>query len=165
MLRRALPEDAERIARWLSDPDITRYLTSNLRGGTMTGQLVQMGLRRRDQAWFVFGEGENAAPLGLVALDSIDAGDGVANLWFVLGEQVVQRRGLTSRAIDALCRDNPLGLTVATAWAAEPNVASLKCLARAGFGEVGRISEAVALPEGRAARVLFARRLTDKSAS
>lgn len=162
MLRRALPEDAGRIAAWLSDPEITRYLTSNLRGGQMTAQLVQMGLRRRDQAWFVFGEGADDSadpPQGLVAIDSIDSGDGVANLWFVLGDASGRRHGLTSRAIDALCRSNPIGLSVATAWVAEPNVASLKCLARAGFYVVGRIADAVALPEGRCARVLHARRL------
>lgn len=160
MLRRAEPEDAGLIARWLADPAITRYLTSNLRGAAMTPQLVQMGLRRRDQAWFVFGDGDAVAPAqGLVAIDSIDAGDGVANLWFVLGEVRERRRGLTSRAIDELCRTNPMQLHVATAWVAEPNVASLRCLARAGFAEVGRIADAVALPEGRCARVLFARGL------
>lgn len=160
MLRRASPDDAGLIAQWLSDTEITRYLTSNLRGGALTPQLVLMGLRRRDQAWFVYGHGDDpGAPQGLVAIDSIDAGDGVANLWFVLGAKTEGRRGITSRAIDELCRTNPMQLHVATAWVAEPNVASLKCLARAGFREVGRIENAVALPEGRCARVLFARGL------
>lgn len=160
MLRRAVDEDAGLIAGWLSDPETNRYLTSNLRGGRLTARLVQMGLRRRDQAWFVFGEGDgDTAALGLVAIDSIDTGDGVANLWFVLGERNVARRGLTSRAIAALCAANPMQMHVVTAWAAEPNVASLKCLARAGFHRVGRIENAVALPEGRSARILFARGL------
>lgn len=156
MLRPARPEDADRIAGWLSDPAITRYLTSNLRGGTLTPQLVQVALRRRDQLWFVFEV--DGKPAGLVAIDSIDTWDGVANLWFVLGESSLGGRGLTSAAIGEFCALNPAGLHIAMAWAGSPNVASLRCLARAGFHEVGRIPDSFVVPEGRFERVLFQRR-------
>lgn len=161
MIRPASDDDAGTIARWLSDGETTRYLTSNLRGGALSAQVVRLALKRRDQVWYVFSETlESAAPpIGLVALDGIDAIDGIANLWFVLGEREFGGRGHTARAIDALCATNPMQLDVVSAWVAEPNVASLRCLARAGFAQAGRIEGAVALPEGRAARILFARRL------
>ncbi len=157
MLRAALPADAPTISRWLSEPSINRWLTSNLRGQGLAPPLVQVALRRKDMAWWLFGDAEADAPAGLVALDSVDMIDGVANLWFVLGEHDKARRGLTSRAIRAFCDANPLGLVVATAWAIATNEASLRTLARAGFVEVGTIANAVALPEGRCGRILFAR--------
>jgi len=157
MLRPADAQDAALIARWLSEPDNTRYLTSNLRDNKLTPALVQVGLRRKDQAWYLFGD-ENA-PVGLLAVDSIDRIDGVGNLWFLLGEAAQRRRGLTARAIDAFCRANPLGLDVLIAWAGEPNEASLACLRRAGFREVGRIPNAFAVAGGRFARVVFERQL------
>ena len=161
MIRAATEHDADLIAHWLSDHEITRYLTSNLRGGTLSAQLIKLALRRKDQGWFVFTRDDDpqGAPAGLVAVDSIDAGDGIGNLWFVLGDKSLGGQGLTSRAIDELCTQNPLRLHVASAWVAEVNVPSLRCLARAGFAEIGRIEGAVALPGTRAARVLFARKL------
>ncbi len=160
MLRPANLQDAALIARWLDNPDNTRYLTSNLRGNRLTPALIQVGLRRKDQAWYLFGtEKPHAAPVGLIALDSIDRVDGVGNLWFLLGEAEYRRRGLTARAIDTFCDANPLDLAVLTAWAGEPNEASIACLRRAGFREVGRIPNAFAVAEGRFARVIFERQL------
>jgi RimJ/RimL family protein N-acetyltransferase len=160
MIRKAEASDAPLIAGWLSTPDNTRYLTSNLRGGALTAALVQVALRRRDQAWYVFSADDSAAPAGLLAVDSIDSIDGVGNLWFVLGDLASRRRGVTARAIDAFCRENPLGLHVLTAWAGEPNQASIGCLRRAGFHEIGVVPNAFAIAEGRFARVLFERQLT-----
>jgi RimJ/RimL family protein N-acetyltransferase len=160
MLRPAQAQDAALIARWLSEPDNTRYLTSNLRDNTLTPALIQVGLRRKDQGWYLFDDETPAAtPVGLLAVDSIDRVDGVGNLWFLLGEAAYRRRGLTARAIEAFCRANPLGLEVLIAWAGEPNEASLACLRRAGFREVGRIPNAFAVDRGRFARVVFERQL------
>ncbi len=160
MVRAAIMQDAALIAGWLGAPDNTRYLTSNLRGVGLTPALIQVGLRRKDQAWYLFeSETPDAVPVGLIAVDSIDRVDGVANLWFLLGEQRYRRKGLTARAIDDFCRANPLDLAVLTAWAGEPNEASIACLRRAGFREVGRIPNAFAVSEGRFARVLFERQL------
>jgi RimJ/RimL family protein N-acetyltransferase len=157
--------DAALIARWLGEPDNARYLTSNLRGGGLTPALIQIGLRRKDQAWYLFNPDESdAVPVGLIAVDSIDRIDGIANLWFLLGETRHRRKGLTARAIDEFCRANPLHLSVLTAWAGEPNQGSIACLRRAGFREVGRIPNAFAVSEGRFARILFERQLRHDTA-
>jgi RimJ/RimL family protein N-acetyltransferase len=159
-LRPARLEDASLIARWLGEPDNRRFLTSNLRENGLSAALIQVGLRRKDQAWYLFGaDASDAAPVGLIAVDSIDRIDGIGNLWFVLGEAAYRRRGLTARAIEAFCRANPLDLNVLTAWAGEPNEGSLACLRCAGFREVGRIPNAFAVDGGRFARILFERQL------
>jgi RimJ/RimL family protein N-acetyltransferase len=160
MFRRAETDDAGLLACWLSDPENTRYLTSNLRGGTLSAALVQVALRRRDQAWYLFGPDGGVNPAGLLAVDSIEAVDGVANLWFVLGDKAQRRKGLTTHAVDTFCHDNPLGLRAVTAWAGAPNTASLACLRRAGFRELGQLPNSFAIAEGRFARILFERQLT-----
>jgi RimJ/RimL family protein N-acetyltransferase len=126
----------------------------------MAPQALRIGLRRRDQGWFVFSSPVAAEePAGLIAVDSVDPVDGVGNLWFLLGNKSQAGKGLTSMAIDEFCTTNPLKLAVLTAWVAAPNAPSLKCLERAGFSRIGRIENAVVLPEGRFARILFARNL------
>lgn len=163
MIRRADPIDAETIATWLSDPETNRFLTDNLRDVRLSPQLVRVALRRPDQAWYVFDNSSFSAtntPIGLIALDNIEETDRVANLWFVLGEKSLSRRGITSRAIVKFCEDNPLSLKVATAWAAGVNTASMHCLSRAGFDRIGEIPDAVTLKDGsQTTRVIFARAL------
>ncbi|MDJ0948111.1 MAG: GNAT family protein [Alphaproteobacteria bacterium] len=157
-IRRAEPEDAELIADWLNRPAIRRYLASNLRGGDMTAALVRAALRRPDQLWALFCD-DRDAPLGLIALDSIDAVDGVANLWYALGDESRAGQGLTSQALDRFLGANPLDLATVTAWVGAPNTASLRCLAKAGFHEIGRVSNAFVVDGARHDRVLFERRL------
>lgn len=153
-LRPATPEDSDRVAAWLNAEWARGFLSANLRAGTMTGALVRAALRRPDQRWFV-AEAEGRAA-GLVVLDQIDAADGLANLWYVLAEPALRGRGLMPAAIEALCRANPAGLHVVTAWAGAPNRASQRCLEKAGFRPIGRVSGAFAV-NGRHDRLLYER--------
>lgn len=146
------------MAGWLDRPATRRYLAANLRAGGMTPALVRAALRRPDQLWSIF-EDDTGAPLGLIALDAIDAIDGVANLWYLLGDEARAGQGLTSAALDRFLAANPAGLVTATAWVAAPNTASIRCLEKAGFREIGRVSNGFAGDDGRHDRVLFERRL------
>ena len=157
VLRPATAEDCPAIAAWLNDPAINAMLSANLRDGGVTGPALALGLRRKDQAWFVFSPAAKAAPAGLIAVDSIDRGDGVGNLWFLLGDRAQAGRGLTSAAIDEFCHDNPAGLHVATAWIIDGNAASVRCLEKAHFSHVGRIAEGVRWQGGRRDRILMQR--------
>lgn len=160
MLRRASAEDAAMITAWLNDTDNSRYLAENLRLRQLNGGVVKVALRRSDQAWYIYssGIGEANRPAGLVALDHVERFDGVANLWYVLGEKEFSRQGLTTRAIVEFCELNPLSLNVAVAWSAETNIASVRCLQKAGFNLVGTIPNAFAFTDGlRCARQLFFR--------
>ncbi|WP_461209670.1 GNAT family N-acetyltransferase [Desulfocurvus sp. DL9XJH121] len=153
--RRATLDDAERICAWLNTPEINRLLTSNLRGVALNPGLVAAGLRRPDQAWFLFSESEGREPVGLLAFDSVDMVDRIANFWFLLAEPGLRGRGLTHTAISALLDANPLGLASVTAWAGTPNKASLACMRRAGFREVGVIERAFAVDGEVHDRILF----------
>jgi RimJ/RimL family protein N-acetyltransferase len=152
-LRAARAEDAALIAGWLNEPAIRRYLSSNLRGGAMTAGLIRAALRRPDQAWYLFLD-EADDPLGIIAFDTVDTTDKVANLWFALGRSERAGRGDTSGAITRLLGANPLGLHAATAWVGEPNIASARCLEKAGFQIVGRSRRAFAV-EGVHDRILY----------
>jgi RimJ/RimL family protein N-acetyltransferase len=149
--------DADGIACWLNDPEVYRYLTSNLRHGGMTAALVRSGLRRPDQSWHVIeAEGEGGArPIGLIAFDTVDGEDGVANMWYLIGEGEFRGRGVAAEAITRLLDENPLGLVTVTAWVGEPNTASIHCLEKAGFRTVGRVTAAYHVEGRRYDRVLF----------
>lgn len=156
-LRPATAEDCPLIAGWLNDPAINALLSSNLRQGGITAQALTLGLRRRDQLWTVFGASEQAPPQGLIALDSIDTHDRIANLWFVLGGVTDRGKGLTPAAIDAFCRSNPAQLHSVSAWIVDGNTASVRCLEKAGFSHVGRMAEAVRMADGWRDRILMQR--------
>lgn len=153
--RKAGLADAERICAWLNTPEINRYLTSNLRGAALNPGLVAAGLRRPDQAWFVFSAAEGDEPAGLLAFDGVDTIDRIANFWFLLADPGARRKGLTSAAICTILEDNPLDLVSVTAWAGTPNAASLACMRKAGFEEVGTIRRAFMVDGGQFDRVLF----------
>lgn len=160
-ITRATVGDAALVCAWLNTPEINRYLTSNLRGATLVPGLVAAGLRRPDQAWFLFAPGEDAPPAGLLAFDNIDRVDRIANFWFLLADPGLRRRGLTSAAIRAILYDNPLDLASVTAWAGAPNAASLACLRRAGFREVGVVQRAFVADGGTHDRILFQKLLAE----
>lgn len=162
MLSRAQPENAKLIAGWLADESKRRWLTENLRWNPITEQLVKVAIRRPDQAWYLFQDPSETRGgfVGLVALDHIEPKDGVANLWYVLGDSSRAGQGLTTAAIRALCSTNPMNLKVAMAWAAATNAGSLRCLEKAGFSLLGIVDDAFQLSIGeRCARHLFYRRL------
>lgn len=156
VLRPATADDCTAIAGWLNDPAINAMLSANLREGGLTAQALALGLRRKDQSWFVFGV-TDGPPAGLIAVDSIDRGDAIGNLWFLLGDQTLAGRGLTSAAIEAFCRHNPANLHVATAWIVDGNAASVRCLEKAGFRHAGRVAEGVNWQGGRRDRILMQR--------
>lgn len=158
-LRPATADDCAAIAAWLNDPARHALLSANLRTGGASAQALTLGLRRKDQLWMVFAPNADAPPAGLIALDSIDAGDRIANLWFVLGDAALEGRGLTSAAIAAFCAANPAGLHTATAWIVDGNAASVRCLEKAGFTHVGRIHEGVRWQDGWRDRIVMQRRL------
>ncbi|MGB8273640.1 MAG: GNAT family protein [Alphaproteobacteria bacterium] len=156
-VRPAAAEDAETLARWLNDPRVIRYLTSNLRHGGMTPALVRSGLRRADQSWHVIEASRR--PVGLIAFDTIDREDGVANMWYLIGEEGALGRGIAAAAIGKLLTANPLRLHAVTAWVGEPNAPSLACLDKAGFRRVGTVAGAFVAEGRRSNRILFEKAL------
>ena len=155
-LRLADEEDAELISTWLANNEVRRYLSSNLREEIVPPQLIRVTLKRRDQAWNIVLVNGKAS--GLLVLDDYDSTDGVANLWFCLGELSMRGAHIMPRAILLLASSPPLSVKVLTAWAGSNNTASLRCLERADFRLVGHIKNAFRV-NGVHDRVIFEKQL------
>ena len=95
------------------------------------------------------------APRPIGWISSLSA-DGIANLWYVLGDPALRGKGAMSEALRLICAGNPAGLHVLTAWVGAPNRASQRCLEKAGFARIGRIAGAFAV-DGRHDRLLYER--------
>lgn len=155
-LRSARSEDSELIASWLNNEEICRFLSSNLRGRVISPQLVNVTLKRRDQAWTIVLV--DSEPVGILVLDDFDATDGIANLWYCLGNLLIRGRRIMPAAIGLLASSPPLPVGVISAWVGSNNIASLRCLERGGFRLVGRIKNAFRV-DGIHDRVIFEKQI------
>ena len=160
-LRPAESIDADLIATWLGYAGVRRYLSSSIRERVISRQLIAVALKRQDQSWTVVVVDGN--PVGILVLDDFDHFDGIANLWYCLGDLSMRGRHIMPTAIDLLTSLPPLPVQVISAWVGSNNRASLRCLERAGFRCVGKIKNAFRV-DGVHDRVIFEKQvnLNDK---
>jgi len=155
-VRPAESGDADLIAAWLGRAAVRRYLSSSIRDRVISPQLIAVALKRQDQSWIVVVVDGN--PVGLLVLDDFDACDGIANLWYCLGELSMRGRHIMPNAINLLTSLPPLPVQVMSAWVGSNNQASLRCLKRAGFRRVGIIKNAFRV-DGVHDRVIFEKQI------
>jgi RimJ/RimL family protein N-acetyltransferase len=149
------PGRFELVARWLSNPEINRWLTSEWRGRATTATAIAIVLRNPRNRLFVILYGDQ--PCGLVALADIDTSDKTAMVWYFLGEPTLARKGITSEAVRQLARFafREMGLNALYAWVMEDNNRSERVLLKAGFAPAGRIRSATRSGERQVNRVYF----------
>ena len=118
-------------------------------------QLIEVTLKRRDQAWNIVLV--NGRATGLLVLDDYDAADGVANLWFCLGDLSMRGLHIMPEAIvmyffaTSSCKGlNSMG------WLKQYGLVA--CLKRANFRLVGRIKNAFRV-NGVHDRVIFEKQI------
>ena len=148
-------EHFERVAKWLSKPEINRWLTAEWRNKEITASMMAIAMRnRRNRLFLVRYSGE---PCGLAALADVENADLTAMVWYLLGEEKLSGKGITSAAVRELTSlaFGQLGLVSLYAWAMEDNAASLKVLRKAGFREVGRIRQSARSADRLVDRVYF----------
>lgn len=148
-------EHFEIVAQWLSRSDINRWLSGEWRGTKASPTVIAIAVRnRRNRFFLVSNQGE---PCGLAALSDIDTADKSAMLWYLLGEQQLSGRGITSDAVKQLVgiAFSELGLQSLFAWAMQSNIPSLKLLTKVGFREVGYMRRASCLEGKQVNRVYF----------
>ena len=97
-----IPDYFELVARWLSKAEINRWLMGEWRDRVVNPTLVAMAVRNRKNRLFLVRY--NGQPCGLIALADIDMADKTAMMWYVLGEQTLSGRGITSDAVGQLAR-------------------------------------------------------------
>ncbi len=147
--------DFEVVASWLSDVSITRWLTSELRGGNITPSVVAIMVRKAtNRLWMVRANGDRC---GLVALSDVDRVDGVAMLWYLLGDRSFAGRGVTTTAVGLAVQEvfESEGLETIYAWIIAGNEGSRAVLKRNGFEEAGRLRSAAVLDGVRVDRIYF----------
>jgi RimJ/RimL family protein N-acetyltransferase len=154
-LERLGPRHLDRVAAWLSDSTINRWLTEEWRGRSVAPALVGALMRSpKNQVYVASAGGEDA---GIAALANIDAQDGTAMVWYLLGEPSRGRAGLMSTAVasmvDMTFREGKCCSLYA--WVFEDNVASAALLRRVGFREAGRIRNAACSAGKRVDRIYF----------
>jgi RimJ/RimL family protein N-acetyltransferase len=150
-----VPERFGDVAAWLSRPEVNRWLTSEWRGRAVDATALAILVRnRRNRAYLVSCDG---AACGLVALAEIDAADGLAMIWYVLGDPEFAGRGVTTEGVRLVAKNafDELGLSCVYAWIMEDNTASRRVLEKAGFREAGRLRNAATSKEGRVDRIYF----------
>jgi RimJ/RimL family protein N-acetyltransferase len=134
-----IPAHFERVAAWLAKAEINRWLTGEWRNRVVNATLISGVVRNRKNRLFLVRY--DGKPCGLIALADIDTADKTAMVWYVLGEQTLSGRGITSHAVKQLthlCFDE-MRLASVYAWIMEDNAASQRVLQKAGFREAGRI--------------------------
>ena len=132
------------------------YLSSRLRDRFISAQLISVTLRRPDQAWMMIEL--NGEAIGFQVLDDFDQADAIANLWYCLGALSWRGFGIMPLSIKKLTDSPPLSLRVISAWVGSINTASIRCLEKAEFREVGRIKNAFNV-NGLHDRVIFEKQI------
>jgi RimJ/RimL family protein N-acetyltransferase len=147
--------DFELVARWLSKPEINRWLTAEWRDSAVNGTVIAIAVRNRSNRLFLVRCDGQAC--GLVALANIDAADKTAMVWYALGEQKLSNRGIISEAVTQLTRlcFREMELASIYAWIMEDNGASNRVLQKAGLREAGRIRRAASSGGRQVDRIYF----------
>jgi RimJ/RimL family protein N-acetyltransferase len=150
------PDAIEQAARWLSSRTNGQWLDVGHDGGVITPAWLKIMAHRRTQVIRVFTDDLMNQPIGVVALDQINAEAASATVWAVLGDKAFARRGYATRAVSALLtygfRD--LGLHSVNTWVVAHNV-SASIPPRLHFREVGRLRECHRIDETYYDRILF----------
>lgn len=138
-----LPQHFEQVAKWLSRSQTNCWLTGEWRNRETNPKMLAITVRnRKNRLFLVRFEGE---PCGLVGLAEIDLADHLAMAWYLLGEDHLARRGITSEALRRLTKIafGEMGMASIYAWIMEDNIASRRVLEKSGFRESGRLRNAV----------------------
>jgi RimJ/RimL family protein N-acetyltransferase len=149
------PDHFALVARWLSRPDVNRWLTSDWRNRRVDATLIAITVRnRRNRLFLVRHDGD---PCGLVSLADVDSVDRTAMVWYALGEPTHAGHGVSSAAVLQLVHlaFDQMQLQSIYAWIMEDNVASQRVLEKAGFSPAGRIRRATCSGERQVDRVYF----------
>ena len=137
LLRPLKDDDLPRIYRWISDPEVTQFTTI----GTfpLTLDKLREIVHRRDassrHATFAITFDKEAWHIGVIALNSIDWVNRMAEVELLIGEKRYWSKGYGTEAIKLIAQYafNRLGLHKLWAGVYAENIAIQKTLTKAGF--------------------------------
>jgi RimJ/RimL family protein N-acetyltransferase len=145
LLRRSVPEDAETIAGYRSDPDVNRYQGwDRIDPDGIRAQIVEMADRTPGApgGWVQFSveERDTGRLVGDVGLSPADGESGVIKIGYTMAPDV-QGRGYATEAVKALVAFafGTLGAEVVRAYASALNLPSIRVAEKVGMQLVERI--------------------------
>ena len=149
------PEHFATVAGWLSNPEINQWLTGEWRDRVIDPTVIGIAVRNKRNRFFLVRS--DGVPSGLVALADWDAVDGIAMIWYILGDPASGGRGVITQGIRELVRTafDTLGIDALHAWIMEDNQRSRKVLEKNGFRETGRLRQATVRDGRRLDRIYF----------
>ena len=141
-LRAVEPADADAHHRWLSDPEVTRYLAWRY-------PIALPALRARIAAWappaysdvrFSVEVRDTGELVGFVALRGLTPENRHGELDLMIGERSLWGRGYGTDATDAICRFGfeQIGLHRVELWVFAENAGAVRAYEKAGFVTEGR---------------------------
>jgi len=145
----------EIVARWISKPDINRWLSGDWRDKDSTATTIAIAVRNRKNRLFLVSYEGRAC--GLVALSDIDHSDKTAMVWYLLGEDSLTGKGIVTEAVAQLVAFafEKMALESLYAWAMECNAPSVRVLGKAGFRPAGRIRRSANMAGQQVDRLYF----------
>lgn len=151
-LRPVKMSDAETCFRWVTDPDVLRYLglTRPPRSLQEERRWISTVLADWDHTQMLMVEDEEGRPIGTCTLRGIDHEEGFAFLGILIGEKHLWDHGYGTAATKAALdiAFGQLGLQEVRLSCYSQNRRALRCYEKAGFEIVGR--EVAWQPEGGA---------------
>ena len=156
-------------ARWLSNPEINKWLYSEWRGRTVTDKLLAVAaMNPKNKLWIVM---VRSQPFGLVGLADINTLDSTAMVWSLRGDDddlrawtARNRQELAHAIRDAITEGmregirhgfEDLKLRSISASIMAPNVMSHRVAHRLGFKKVGVLRKAFRLGDKFVDRVVY----------
>jgi len=153
-IERLKAEDYARVATWLSDPNINRWLASRWHNREFDRKHIGvLAASPATRLYLIRCQGE---PTGLVALSDIDLADRSAGVWYLI-DSGQRSKGLATAAVRkvAAIAFEELELVALNAWVTAGNDASQRVLERVGFREVGRMRRGSLLDGTHVDRLIF----------
>ncbi len=139
------PDDAEKYAKWLNDPEIAKYL--NIRNSLISicGEKEYIETFANKEFNMCIVRCDNDEMIGNIALKDIDYKNGTAELGIFIGEKDNLGKGYGSEAIKLLTNFGFKELRLHTIFLTvfDNNERAQKAYAKCGFNEFGRRHEAL----------------------
>lgn len=154
MLLTALGEAhvTDRYLRWMSDPQVTRYLESRFALPSLAGlrHYVESMRASPDNYFFAIVERSTGEHWGNVKVGPVNPHHRNASVGIIIGEPAAWGRGVATETLQLLARwaFGTLGLAKLTAGSYASNAGSVRAFEKAGWSVEGRQLSQVELTDG-----------------
>jgi RimJ/RimL family protein N-acetyltransferase len=133
------PALIETVAGWLGKKENYQWLDFGQGVQQLSALSLKMMTQRDIHVLRVFTADDDATPIGVTGLSSVDRQFRTATAWTVLGSK--RFGGTATRATSGILTVGfgELGLRAINAWTVETNIAAQRVLERVGFRYIGRL--------------------------